>query len=269
MSTIKVICIDQALAFENTPVIASGGLEEDFISFTFCNQWTGFARTAVFWRTEKDAYHVLLDGADRCQIPPEVTADEGTIFFGVFGVNESGAQRTTEVLTYHIKKGAITTGTKPSEPTQDIYTQLLAQYAELKTMTFAAGNIGVSAETAQALGLTQADPTVDDALQALNGAGGGGGQAEGAVLYTEQALTEAQKEQARQNIGAAGFTSEMDGGYILYDTVQVLAATQQARARSNIGAVSSADVTTAINNALGNYQAALAGLDGIIGGEDE
>lgn len=131
MSIIKVKCTDQVLTFENTPVIASGGLEEDFIQFSFCRQWDGYARTAVFWRNENDPYHVVLDEEDSGQVPPEVTADEGVIYFGVVGVDADGRQRTSEVLTYRIVKGAITTGTKPSEPTQDIYTQLLANYAEV------------------------------------------------------------------------------------------------------------------------------------------
>lgn len=134
MSIIKVTCTDQVLTFDNTPVIASGGLEEDFVQFSFCGQWDGFERTAVFWRSEAEAYHVLLDEEDSCQVPPEVTADEGTIYFGVFGVDPAGRQRTSEVLTYRIVKGAITTGTKPSEPTPDIYTQLLEQYASIVAM---------------------------------------------------------------------------------------------------------------------------------------
>lgn len=131
MSIIKLRCTDQVLTFENTPVIASGGLEEDFIEFDFCSQWDGFERTAVFWRTEDEVYHVMLDENNSCHVPPEVTADDGTIFFGVFGVDPAGRQRTTEVLTYRIVKGAITTGTKPSEPTPDIYTQLIAKYDQM------------------------------------------------------------------------------------------------------------------------------------------
>lgn len=132
MSTIKVICIDQALAFENTPVIASGGLE-NYVSFTFCNKWAGYTRTAVFWRNEADAYHVILDSSGTCQLPPEVTGDQGTIFFGVFGVNGSGKQRTSNVLTYRIEKGAITVATAPSDPTPDMYTQLLAMERAFET----------------------------------------------------------------------------------------------------------------------------------------
>lgn len=132
MSTIKVVCIDQTLAFNNTPVITSGGLKEDFISFTFCALWSGFTRTAVFWRNEKEVYHQTLDAEDRCQIPPEVTGEDGVIYFGVFGVNAKGVQRTSEVLNYRIHKGAITTGTKPSDPTPDIYTQILARCQDVK-----------------------------------------------------------------------------------------------------------------------------------------
>lgn len=132
MSTIKVVCIDQTLAFNNTPVITSGGLNEDFVSFTFCALWSGFTRTAVFWRNEKEVYHQTLDAEDRCQIPPEVTGEDGVIYFGVFGVNAKGVQRTSEVLNYRIHKGAITTGTKPSNPTPDIYTQILARCQDVK-----------------------------------------------------------------------------------------------------------------------------------------
>lgn len=132
-TTIRVKCIDQVLTLEHTPVVASGGLNEDFIEFEFCGKWDGFVLTAVFWKNEKDAYHVLLDEANCCQVPPEVTADEGLVYFGVFGVNAEGVQRTSNVLTYHIEKGAITTGTKPSEPTPDIYTQIMQEFQRFET----------------------------------------------------------------------------------------------------------------------------------------
>ena len=130
MSTIvKVRCTDQVLTFENTPVIASGGLEEDFVSFSFCGKWDGLGKTAVFWRSESDPYHVLLDEDDCCQIPPEVLMQDGVIYFGVFGVNAEGKQRTSEVLRYNIAKGTITEDTQPSDPTPNIYTQLMSYYA--------------------------------------------------------------------------------------------------------------------------------------------
>ena len=133
MSTvIKVRCTDQVLTFENTPVITSGGLGEDFVSFAFCSKWDGLAKTAVFWRSEADPYHVLLDDDDCCYIPPEVLMQDGVIYFGVFGVNAEGTQRTSEVLRYNVAKGAITEGAHPSDPTPDIYTQILADYADIQ-----------------------------------------------------------------------------------------------------------------------------------------
>ena len=140
MSVIKARCIDQVLYLESTPVITSGGLEENFVEFSFCSQWDGYTRTAVFWRVgkEADAYHVILDDADGCQVPPEVTAAPGVIKFGVVGVNEAGVQRTSNVLTYRIDEGPITTGTKPSDPTPDVYTQMLAKYTELVSIWDAA-----------------------------------------------------------------------------------------------------------------------------------
>lgn len=271
MSTIiKVRCIDQVMLFESTPVVTSGGVNEDFVQFSFCTKWTGFARTVAFWRSDKEVYHVLLDENDTAELPQEVTSEGGVVYFGVFGVAADGTQRTTEVLTYLIEQGAITTGTAPAEPTPDIYAQLMAKYAELSERTFSAGNMTIPAETAGALGITKADPNVDDALnrlqeqvnECLPPEGDGG-----LVHYDKvQELTEEEKARVRENIGAADAAVAIDGGAVMYDRVQVLLDSQKSRVRVNIGAVSAADVETAIQTALGDYPAALAALDETIGG---
>lgn len=260
MSIIKVKCIDQVLFFESTPVITSGGLEENFVQFSFCSNWDGFTRTAVFWRNEKEPYHQLLDENDSCQVPPEVTADEGLIYFGVFGVKLDAGQRTSNVVTYHIEKGAITTGTIPSDPTPDIYTQLLAAYAKVQYGTLTTENIGLPAGTAAALGLSE-DADLTDALLKLQ-EGGGSEEEEttaGAVRYdVAQDLTDEQKAQALANLGLDEAAD--DGGAVLYDTVQSLAETQQARARTNIGAASAADVD-ALEESVAGLQATVTALD--------
>lgn len=132
MSTIiKLRCIDQVLTFDSTPLIASGGVEEDRVEVDFCPKWDGLIKTATFWRNEKDAFHVLLDEDDSCAIPKEVLIDEGAIYLGFFGVSADGKQRTSQVLRYNVVKGAITTDAAPDAPTADIYTQLLAKYLEM------------------------------------------------------------------------------------------------------------------------------------------
>lgn len=132
MSTIiKLRCIDQVLTFDSTPLIASGGVEEDRVQVEFCPKWDGLVKTAVFWRNEKEAFHVLLDEDDSCAIPKEVIIDEGRIYLGFFGVSAEEKQRTSQVLAYNVVKGAITLDSAPDSPTVDIYTQLLARYDEV------------------------------------------------------------------------------------------------------------------------------------------
>lgn len=129
MSVIVVKCTDQVLTFENTPIITSGGRGENFVKFSFCKQWDGFTKTAVFWRNEHEPYHALLDKDNACTIPYEVLTKDGRFYFGVFGVNAGYERRTSEVLAYLVAKGAITEGTQPSDPTPEIYDKLLAEYA--------------------------------------------------------------------------------------------------------------------------------------------
>lgn len=64
----------------------------------------------------------------------------------------------------------------------------------------------------------------------------------GTVKYSEsQSLTDAQKTQARANIGAAG-SGDVPTGFVSYAEQQSLTATQKAQARSNIGAPSTSDI---------------------------
>ena len=129
MSTqIKVKCIDQSLTLVSTPLIASGGLNEDTVTFEFCSKWTGFSKTAVFYRNKNEVYYSLVDGDGICTIPQEVLQEDGTLYFGVFGCNDSGVTRTSEILRYKIVQGAITKDLKPSDPSPSIYEQLLSKY---------------------------------------------------------------------------------------------------------------------------------------------
>lgn len=72
----------------------------------------------------------------------------------------------------------------------------------------------------------------------VNSGGGSGGDLTGAVRYdVSQILSDAEKAQARANIGAGtgGGGGDLTGA-VRYDAVQALADTAKARARNNIGA---------------------------------
>ncbi len=122
---------DQSIQLVNTPLIASGSIGALQLQCEFDNAWTGYTKTAVFYRDKAQVYHVkMTDG--KAAVPREVLVDEGTFFFGIMGVGEN--TRTTEVLRMTVTQGAITTATANSaEPTPDIYHQLMQAYALLET----------------------------------------------------------------------------------------------------------------------------------------
>lgn len=128
MSTIiHVKCVDQRLKIVSAPAVFSGGVNEDFLSVEFCELWDGYTKTAVFYRTEKEVYHVVLDKDNKCVIPWEVLRTPGHLYLSVFGCKDD-TTRTSEVIRYTVKPGAITEATKPSEPSPNIYEQLLKEF---------------------------------------------------------------------------------------------------------------------------------------------
>lgn len=125
MSIIRASVTDQRLKITEAPVIASGGQNETSIVFTFCEKWDGFVKTAIFYRDEEEVYHCVLDAENTCVVPWEVCYESGTFYIGVFG-DKDGIRRTSTVARYKVKKGAITEDTKPSDPTPDVYDQIMA-----------------------------------------------------------------------------------------------------------------------------------------------
>lgn len=126
MSTIKISCVDQVMQFTSTPVIASGGVKEDFVEFTFCSLWDGYEKTAIFVKNTDVALD-WIDGNGRCAIPFDITKDAGRFYIGIFGVNAEGIRRTSEYLEYKLVEGAVTSVEPPEEPS--IYEKVLAAAA--------------------------------------------------------------------------------------------------------------------------------------------
>lgn len=125
-TVIRVSCIDQQLKAVASPLLASGGLNEAVVAFDFCEKWDGFAKTGVFYRDEEDVYYSLLDENDECIIPHEVYDEPGTFYFTVFGDKDS-IRRTASTLRYKAYKGVVGDAMKPSDPTPDVYDQIMAK----------------------------------------------------------------------------------------------------------------------------------------------
>lgn len=130
-TSVKVNCIDQRLLVSSGPVIASGGHNEDELIFSFCPLWDGYEKIATFYRDKDHVYHAIIE-SDKCVIPWEVLTDAGEFYFGVFGV-KNDVQRTSHVVKYKVAEGAISEDTSPSDPTPDIYTQIISAHNDVST----------------------------------------------------------------------------------------------------------------------------------------
>ena len=168
---IEVKCVDQVMTFVNTPVIASGGMGEDYVSFEFCEKWDGYTVTALFWRQGVDPIPVLADAENLYQVPPELMTSEGVVYFGVAGVDADGARRTSEAISYRIQAGAITENTTLPDPDGDVFTQLLAQYADIKLYVASsvsqASEAASSAEASATAATAAAEQAAIDAKEAV------------------------------------------------------------------------------------------------------
>ena len=119
---INVRVIDQKIQMANIPLIASGSEGVLQLHCDFDSLWAGYEVTAVFYRTEDEVFHMPVHSSI-ATVPHEVLIKDGHFFFGFMGVGEN--TRTTEVVSLEVKRGAITEGITPPDPTPDVYTQLL------------------------------------------------------------------------------------------------------------------------------------------------
>lgn len=125
MALIKVVCNDQNVSFLKRPNIYSGDVNTDEVEFAFSDIWTGYTKTAVFYADENDPYKVPLDDNNKALIPSEVLTTPGKLRFGVFGV-KGDLRLTSELVSYKIGRGAITTGKNPSSTPPNPFATLQA-----------------------------------------------------------------------------------------------------------------------------------------------
>lgn len=135
MSVIKVRCTDQVLKITEAPVVASGGKNEVKVEFSFCEKWDGFTKTAVFYRDIEEPYYALLNSEDVCVVPWEVYTEAGTFYFSVFGDKEE-TRRTSTTVRYKVKESGLPEGAVASDPTPDVYSQILEKMGKIpETLT--------------------------------------------------------------------------------------------------------------------------------------
>lgn len=143
MSIIRAECIDQTLQITNAPLIASGDIQTDVISFSFCPMWDGYLKTAVFFREGSESYAVLIDENSEAVVPKEVLEKEGSFFFGVHGVNGDRV-KTSQAVRYRVVRGAVSDDASIPDPTADVYSQIMAKIDEAGLLIYYATEAEIS-----------------------------------------------------------------------------------------------------------------------------
>lgn len=127
MAVLNLKLKEQLLEMQNEEILASGGVKVDRCSFSFDESWEGYTCTGVFYQDKNRVQYAVLEKDNSCEIPPAARAKEGRMYVGVFGVKGSKILTSTLVFV-DINEGAISGENVSTEPTDDVFLAIIAQY---------------------------------------------------------------------------------------------------------------------------------------------
>ena len=168
--------MDQLLTIVQQPVIASGDVGTVRVEYMLDSRWDGLTTFGTFFNI-KDPTAVyeqkLVDGA--CVVPWEVLQEPGLLYIGLRGLGADGQVKTAASVKYRIQVGVPSGSATPTEPTPDIYMQLIGDLDDL----------AVEGEN-----LVEA---INNAAKSGGGGGGGGVDLAALEAAVEAALAEAKE----------------------------------------------------------------------------
>ena len=127
MTVIESRTTDQVLSAVILPKIAPNNHNSVKLSVTFDDSWDDYGKSAIFFREDNPTpWEKVLDVGNTCEVPSEVLTVEGHLFIALKGVKVNGETKTSTTLRVKVSKGTPLVIT--SEPTTDVYNQLLANY---------------------------------------------------------------------------------------------------------------------------------------------
>lgn len=132
MTTIQIRTIDTVLSATILPTISSGNQNTIRVKFVYDSFWgDGYAKSAVFFTDKnKTPYESIVSSDGICTVPAETLVEAGHLYIGLKGVY--GRQvKTSKLLKLKISQG--TPNVVMSDPTDDVYAQLLSAYYEMGT----------------------------------------------------------------------------------------------------------------------------------------
>lgn len=131
MAKLVIALNKQMLTIQNCEIISSGDVNIDKCEFKFDSEWDGFVKTAVFYQDKANVQYAVLDTEATCVIPAAAMAREGNMYIGVFGVSSGGKVQTSTVGRIFLRQGAISGDTVSTEPSDDIFMAIIAQYQRI------------------------------------------------------------------------------------------------------------------------------------------
>ena len=111
--------------------ILATGMTVGKIQLEFSDEWTGFTKTAIFFKDKTNVYYQLVGDDNQVLIPREAILESGITYIGVFGTTDSDIINS-EIVGYNFRPGAITDDLITPDPTPSIYEQLISAYNGLK-----------------------------------------------------------------------------------------------------------------------------------------
>lgn len=133
MAVLNLKLKEQLLELQNEEILASGGVKVDRCSFIFDEAWDGYTCTGVFYQDKNSVQYAVLENDNSCEIPPAARAKEGRMYIGVFGTKGSKILTSTLVFV-DINEGSISGENVSTEPTDDVFVAIIAQYQAIMDM---------------------------------------------------------------------------------------------------------------------------------------
>lgn len=229
---------ERELRLTSITMMPSGSRNHLRIRITFDAEWEGTTKTLVAYRDLSKPYHAPLGLDGTALIPHEVLAEQGVVYLGVFGV--AGDQRiTSTIVRYGVNEGAVTDGLQPSDPTPEMWDQLISAVNEVRQAAESAMRDAQTAaqsaqqsEQAAAGSATQADGAATRAETAAGVAETAKTDAQDAQRAAAQSAADAQKSAARAEQAAGNLSAAVTQAQDAAQAAQQSATQAQDHAKS-------------------------------------
>lgn len=116
----------QIITLENTDIkVVEKSKNYLNCTFCFCDDWADKIKTAIFISAKGDVFNIILEN-DACCVPWEV------IEYPHFSVSVFGGDLiTANKVVVHVIKSGYCEGVTPTDPTPDVYTQIIKMIEEM------------------------------------------------------------------------------------------------------------------------------------------